>query len=199
MHKVMLILFLLVNCAAVAAQKPQKVPSKEATAPTTGELTGFVFAVTKGGDLKPARLATVILLWFSVVQNAETENSTGNMYQRNGLKQMHNVVAKLASKANDDNFCEQDSCQTQLVGYITALRDTLRWATEQRKPEQIKTAEADEEGRFKITGLPAGRYTLVVTGQAGVNSAFWDTDVVVTAGQTTSVKLSSPKRACVQQ
>jgi len=167
----------------------KNVPAKKAEAPATGELTGFVFAITKAGDLKPARLATVVLLWSPVARDAETLNSAGAEYTHNSVKQMLRAFEQVKQLRADKTFGE-NACRTVLAGHIVALSDTVDWVAAQRKSDFNKNIYADEEGRFKITGIPEGRYTLVVSGQAGLYNAFWEKEeVVITAGQTTEVKL----------
>ena len=196
--RIALLLSLLVFANPVFSQDavPHTKPTKKADIPETGELTGYAFLITKAGDLKPARLAVVALLWFPVARDAETSNSAGMEYRRNSVKQMQHVFETI----KDGHAFGEDACRTELAGYIVALTDTVKWIAAQRKSDFNKKIQADEEGRFKITGIPAGRYNLVVTGYAGVNDAFWEQEeVVITAGQTTSVKLSSPTKSCLTQ
>jgi hypothetical protein len=35
--------------------------------------------------------------------------------------------------------------------------------------------------------------------KAGMNTAFWENDIVITGGQTTSIKMSAPEQGCVEQ
>src|ERR1700687_4502540 len=56
------IIAILLSTALFAQQK--SVRSKSAPAPVPpGTLSGRVFLITAGGDLKPARLATIVLLY----------------------------------------------------------------------------------------------------------------------------------------
>ena len=115
------------------------------------------------------------------------------------MLEQEGVLRDLYKKITVDKLTGDDYCQAALTGYVHALESTLQWAEEQGKSNQVKTADADEEGHFRMVGLAPGRYILVVSGQAGVNSAFWEKGIIITAGQTTAVKLSSPKQACLQQ
>ena len=133
------------------------------------------------------------------VGDAETLNSAGAEYTRNSVKQMLRAFEQVKQLRADKAFGE-NACRTVLAGHIVALSDTVDWVAAQRKSDFNKNIYADEEGRFKITGIPEGRYTLVVSGQAGLYNAFWEKEeVVITAGQTTEVKLSSPTKSCLTQ
>ncbi len=157
---------------------------KKAKPAESAKLTGFAFLVTKGGDLKPARLASVTVLYMM---------GPGEEYMRQ-------KVGLLSARSEHRVSADEDLCQAWLMIYRVALESTMKWAGEQGKSGQVKTVDADEEGHFTISGLPVGAYILIVSGQAGMNSAFWENDdVVVKTGQTTSVKVSSPIQACLAQ
>jgi Carboxypeptidase regulatory-like domain len=189
--------------APVAAKKA---PTKRAKAPETGELTGFVFAITKAGDLKPARLAHIVLLYeykSGLSRTEEFPKSAGVVYLQSWFKTFGDAESKIAkSQLLENNRLSKDEiCALRLQENIAALQIAVQWAMDENKSEQIQTTDADEEGHFKLTKLPPGEYTLTASCQAGANMAFWqqEDNVVITAGQTTSVKLSSPKWSCLAQ
>jgi hypothetical protein len=174
---------------AAAKKAPHSVPAKKAELPKTGALTGFVFAITQGGDLKPARLARLTLI------PNDASNGISEVYGRNTVKQYQQVVKKM----EEDHLSGPVVCEMQLHGYAMARLETMVWAKERGELDQITTANADEQGNFKITDIPAGKYTLSAQGQAGLNDGFWEEEVVITPGETASLKLSSPKRACLRR
>jgi hypothetical protein len=186
----LLLLLFVPNPVLGQGSVPQSKPTKKAELPQTGKLAGFAFLVTKGGDLKPARLARVIVLYWP--KNREVVGE----YQLQSENRVRDEVARVT----DGGVSVEDTCQVTLTGYYDAVASTLKWASEHGKSDQVKTFDADEEGHFTISGLLAGRYTLIVAGQAGLNHAFWQKDkVLITTGQITLVKLSSPEQACLAQ
>src|SRR5579862_2720862 len=188
MNKVtVLALCSLAAFVGLAAQQPQT--NKE---PTSGRVTASVFLITKSGDLKPGRLADVTLFYFP--KSGQTGKSPGEVYKNFEIKAMNRLVEKMTV----DKLVGDEYCQADFEQYRTALDSTVEWASNEGRSGQVRTTQADEEGRFKIT-VPPGGYTIVVWGQAGMNLAFWETTITVTAGQTVAVKLSSPRQACVQQ
>src|ERR1019366_8109322 len=63
------VLVLLLLAMTAGAQQHKSPPAK------TGVVSGSVFLITKGGDLKPARMAQVYLLYISGSVNATGANS----------------------------------------------------------------------------------------------------------------------------
>lgn len=157
----------------------------------SGEMDGFVFAITNGGDLKPARLAHIVLLYLcrnGLGPNEEFPESAAYHYN---LCKVSTGTGRALGIGGETN------CRTDLQDYIAGLKLTTEWALAQKKYDQVKTTDADEEGRFKLTDLVPGEYTLTALGQAGANTAYWEEgNIVVQGGKVTSVKLSSPKTAC---
>jgi hypothetical protein len=92
------------------------------------------------------------------------------------------------------------------------MKHSIRWpnGVEQNKMySQLKGTDADEEGKFRVSGIALGSYTMVIRGRAGMNDAHWQADVFVglegkvtefaggTATQVAEIKLGSPKEACL--
>jgi hypothetical protein len=189
---ILLVPILIALSVGGAAQTPQTNASQQSTIPTTtGKLAGSAFLITKSGDLKPARLASIRLLYF---EGGQTSTTPGVVYKGN-----EEVVTKMwLKKLTVDKLTGEDLCQWELEAHRAALESAVKSAAEQGKTGQVRTADADEEGRFKVNGIPAGHYTLIVWGQAGMNTAFWRENIVVVAGKITSIKLSKPRTACLQ-
>ncbi len=88
-------------------------------------------------------------------------------------------------------------CRRELLSYDELVVGTMKWAEEQNKGWQVLTGNADEEGVIDLSVPRPGMYRLVIRGRAGFNDAVWESDVVVTAGAVTKLKLSSPAKACI--
>jgi hypothetical protein len=159
---------------------------------TFGELDGFVFAITKAGDLKPARLGHIVLLYTQRTDsspNNQPDTSPGLVH----LGLVTRALLKITHRASEGKFI----CQDDLQDYLEALKSTVDWAVTNKKSDQVKASDADEEGRFRLRNLVPGEYTLTAVGQAGANTAYWEEGhVVIREGEVTSVKLSPPKKAC---
>jgi hypothetical protein len=93
---------------------------------------------------------------------------------------------------------ESEMCPIRLAMYRDVIFQTLQEASSTHKESQAIVADADEYGMFHVVVSHPGKYVILAVGRAGVNDAFWESDdIVVNAGATTTVKLSSPVEACV--
>jgi len=192
----LLVLLALVTVAGAQQQKP--LPAKAAV------VSGSVFVITKGGDLKPARMADVYLLYLyrSVkVANANPADadSAGRAWLDNHNKIMEEYL-KVAGSAEEMAWSDKLACLKHLQTYHDALSQTRDWASAKHKDWQVLTNEADENGTFKIAVPHPGIYTILASGRAGFNDAFWEGQtegVIVNAGASTAVKLSSPAESCL--
>jgi hypothetical protein len=87
---------------------------------------------------------------------------------------MHNSIVEMLKKG--ELLSEKDSCHLQLQAHLKAVLDTLDWVTEQAKSGSVskgalvKTVDSDEEGHFKISNLPEGKYLLI----ASVSCLSWN-------------------------
>jgi hypothetical protein len=190
--------FVVLFAAGVMAGDAQQQKSPPARA---GVVSGRIFAVTKGGDLKPARMATVVLLYVyrsekAANANPEELDSAGMAWLDSRLHAMKELTRTLA--AEGANWSDSLVCHKRLLTYNDALSATLSWAREKHKAWQILSTDADEDGMFKVAVPHQGKYTIVAIGQAGFNDAVWEAkDVRVNPGMTTAVKLSSPAESCL--
>jgi hypothetical protein len=166
-----------------------------------GVLSGRVFAITKGGDVKPGRMARVYLFYlYRSVKYAEAhkedENSAGMAWLEANNKAMEKY--NQTSVHEGANWSEARACSEALRAHSNALMDTLKWAEKEKKSWQMILDDADEEGNFAIKASRPGKYILVVRGRAGFNEAFWVSDnITIASGVETTVKLSSPEQACL--
>ena|ERR1039458_2241530 len=193
-------LALLLATVATAQQQHQTPERAKA-----GVVSGSVFAITKGGDLKPARIAHLYLLYIHrsvkfAMANPEDENSAGIAWMKNHNREMERYNTERASQGM--SWSESMACLESLHTYTKALSETLDWLTANpRKLWQMLTVDADENGVFKIAVPHPGAYIIIARGQAGFNDAVWEADladpVIVNSGAATTVKLSSPAESCL--
>jgi hypothetical protein len=162
-----------------------------------GGVAGFVFLITKAGDLKPARLAHVALLYVHQKGMGSKEEFPPSAGWQHTLDQFH--AASQYAALDTRGMSDGDICRARLQFEIDALKSTVGWAATEKKQEQVHELDADEEGHFRANALPPGNYSIAVWGQAGMNLALGEQDgIVVGASETVSIKLSSPKLACLQ-
>jgi len=139
--------------------------------PSTGTLAGRVFAIAKGGDTKPARMAHVFL-------------ASGD----DQVTLQQNVDRALAKRLEDikRNTDTQEACLVASISIHEALKSG----------SSIRTVDTDEDGSFDLSKLKAGTYIVVVIGSANGYQSVWYLTTTVTAGKRQKVKLSEPALAC---
>jgi hypothetical protein len=175
---------LLAQPAGATGTRPAKTPL------SSGMISGRVFGITGNGDLKPARFAKVYLLGSAeekdkksaVVVFLETYNSE--------LASLNDWV-----RSNGD-LSEEVVCRKSLLIVEDALSAVLDWTEKVRKPHELQSIQADEEGSFRISGVSLGYHMLVIRGRTGFNEAYWQADVSVSPGRNASLKLGSPETSC---
>jgi hypothetical protein len=180
-----------------------KSPSVTKT-PAYGELVGHAFIITKGGDLKPARLARVWIMYRSTKKQAEEdarpstagEKMVGNL--TDASLQSAKLRAEVLAKTTEVNqTIEGVLCAREMVFFAMAILSTTKWAKDNDKIGQVLVADADEDGQFRIARVPVGLYTVLVSGRAGMYDALWEErDVEIHPGKATSIKMSDPQKAC---
>jgi hypothetical protein len=163
----------------------QSVRSAGTQKTNTGTVAGRVFAITKSGDLKPARLASVYLFFNNGPGVSAILEKTGN------------TPALVFLQKELDSLKEGDpSCRRDLVAADKGIDEAVEWAKDKKVTELVRFTDADEDGYFEIEGAKPGIHDLVVRGQAGSNDAFWDQQVEVKANQKIEVKVASVQAAC---
>ena len=188
----------LLALATVAGAQQHKSPPANA-----GVVSGSVFLITRGGDLKPARMAQVYLLYISgsvkaTDANSDESSTVGSFWTDSLLIAMDEYDKKYMREGVTWTLSE--TCRQHLAMYRVALSQTLSWAMSRHKESPVILVNADENGTFKVAAPHSGKYIIIASGHAGFNDAFWEIGIpdriVVNAG-TTDVKLSSPALACV--
>jgi Polysaccharide lyase family 4, domain II len=151
---------------------------------TLGVVAGKIFAITVGGDVKPAALAKVKLLTPDAVAQifpSGVPNPQASIHQMQIMK----VDAIFIEGA------ELDGLHQLQTTYDKAANLAIE------KPELITSTEADEYGAFTLTNVKPGKYSLVAFGHAGLNAAVWMEDITVDKKHgTTDERLNSPKGSC---
>jgi hypothetical protein len=206
------------------SKKASAVSANTATKPSLRPATvsGYVFALTKGGDIKPARIAKVYMFYSRpagkpVAQSAEQSPNTAfaaDVFENEVVKGKEGAKVWQEDKPH---LQESTICNSTLVeGYFGAINKTIHWGAEHMS--QLVFGETDEDGKFEITIPPPGLddasfepgaphdqtvfspgvYLVAVYGTAGYNNAFWETEVTVEPGNTARIKMSSPTMACLK-
>lgn len=204
------IAFLMLAPAALAQTKTTG--TRPATRPRAATVSGRVFAITKSGDLKPARMASVYLLLFDAPRKGEDDDSLLLEWRREELwaaqAENEGVTADNAEWARGGwavsaDYMQQHWCLRTLKLTREALRRTLAWAEAHHKMSEVLMTRADEEGNFELAVPRPGVYDIFASGQAGFNDAFWHgvggaaNSVTVEAGSAYALKLASPETACL--
>jgi hypothetical protein len=172
-----------------------------------GSVHGRVFAVTKGGDFKPARLAKVYLIFetktvgHKVDPSAANEETAGLVFLKKHLEQVKQVNSEVLDKSNNSLVSSETldtfSCKAGLLGVDEAIVATLDWSQAKPHQGQVLFTNADEEGNFVFPKVRTGKYNVIARGHAGINDAYWKQDVWVQPGEAVTVKVATVESACV--
>jgi hypothetical protein len=193
-------LALLLATAGAFAQQNAKSPAvvSKPKAPASGVVSGRIFLITQGGDIKPARFALVSLFYYgtSVIRPMEDSAYQKLLDERLKASEERLKGSRAMTPAMD--------CLAHLKGFLDAASGVSDWSKTGGKSRQYISAEADEEGNFKMAA-PPGVYHIQAYGHAGFNDAVWlnkhgllDDDIEVRPGSETGLKLSSPEVACLR-
>jgi len=187
---------LMANAQQGSATRPTAIPQ------ATASVSGRVFGVTPSGDLKPARMAHIYLVYKGRSERFE-ENIAGATYLEEDLNRVNKAMEEgLETMKNHHSMAEADvdenlECRREMVAHDEAILSTMKWAKQNKKLKQLLTTDANEDGIFHITRVPAGHYALVARGHAGANDAFWSSEITFKPGSSIEVKLSAPEKSCL--
>lgn len=196
------VFFLLLVPAISFAQKSNRAQPPGAAKPTTASLTGKVFAITKGGDVKPALLAHVYLF---------SEKNPISPHILRELSILDKLDKKLVGIADEDPGYDagpdlERHCHDFLHLLDEEAADDLKdklWKPSARYPNgpfsPTYTTDTDETGVFSIKDVQPGDYMIVVRGQAGSNDVLWIEKVTLIGGQVKKLKVRSVAQACQLQ
>jgi hypothetical protein len=170
-------------------------PNRGTSVTIPGAISGRVFGILKNGDLKPARLASVML--FLETDSAGNGMDAGLTYQEQRLAS----ISELSKRLNDwkrrrVHVTKEDVCSAELRAEVSAASGTLEWA-QKNGLYQVEVTETDEEGEFALGKVAPGEWVAVAIGRSGANRAFWRNDVTIETGKTTILKMSNPMVACL--
>lgn len=170
-----------------------------ATPQATASVSGRVFGITSSGDLKPARMAHVFLVYKGRSERYE-ENTAGATYEVESLDRIKKAMEDELEAMKNHPGVEVDenlSCRREMITHDEAMLATMKWVQQKKKLKQLLATDADEDGIFHIARVPAGHYALVARGQAGANDAFWSSEITLKPGSSIEVKLSAPEKSCL--
>jgi hypothetical protein len=209
---------------AQATAPSQKVPPvkppahKQVLKPAS--VSGYVFALTEDGDLKPARMAKVYLLYSRAAGEPaaalvdKSSETAADVFRKEVLIGLD----KEKDWEKDKHVEDATACRAILnFGYQGAIVDTLHWGSDGHI-SQFVMGDTDEDGKFEISIPPypdekdasigptpqgdtvwaPGVYLVFVFGSAGYNDAVWEDEVTVKPGETVKVKLAAPTKACLK-
>jgi len=165
-----------------------------------GSVSGRVFGITGAGDLKPARFAHVYLLfeWSGKSKASHGKDNDSQHAYLAYLDKQNEEMKKMLAEPKGSDGDDALLCRKSILVVVEAVSYALNWSQENRRANEFMSVDTDEEGSFRISGVPAGIYFIVVHGRAGANEAIWSLDnISIKAGSSVSVKLPSPEEACV--
>lgn len=185
---------------AINAQQQKRV-APLTTPRAAASVSGRVFGITEGGDIKPARFAHVYLfyVWSGRPASQQTqEDKSADTAGASFMDRYSAALQRMLDELKNSNMPRDEDlfCTRELLAVHEAVVATLGWVQENGKSKQFVSVDTDEEGLFRMTNVPAGRYILMARGRAGANDAFWKSELLVQAGSDVSVKLSSPETSC---
>lgn len=181
------VIFLVTSaCCVGRAQHKTTDAIKSQPVAQSGAVSGRVFLITRSGDLKPARLASVWIFSFAGGAKSSAAAIWLDEYQKASEKWLAELKAH--TEWSDSRACLEE-INTWTTSVLNALPRLL--------PSQYRSADADEDGIFKISDVRPAEYYIFVAGRAGFNKAFWRGDFDVVSGKETMVKLSTPEKACL--
>ncbi len=185
--------------AAIGTANGQHTQHKAASS-IMGSLSGRVFAITQSGDLKPARMAEVYILFSSGVTRDGKAIESGDTANIVFMGAHHDATTLYLEQFNANyQWTEKEACMKDLATFHPSMIKALAWAEDHKKQNQFVTTQTDEDGNFSAS-LPVGRYEVYVRGRAGFNEALWDTEldyVAIQPGAHVVLKLPSPSTSCL--
>jgi hypothetical protein len=153
---------------------------------------GRVFLITRGGDLKPARMANVYLLR----SPSDLSEKLADVVKATTEAKRRGAEVTAAGRVYDNpalvsaGKMEYEACAPHISGYERAIQK------EQMKDSGILVVQSDEEGNFGFDHVPSHEYFVTAIGGAGSYIAIWQSTENIAAGQKLTLKLSSPVADC---
>lgn len=194
LHAGALIPIILSLCTVFGCSKQKQAQAlalAEAPKSLRGSIKGRVFLITGSGDLKPARLASVYLL------------AEGAPLSPDSLKIIESARQHCfqAERWEDDyqrypEFRATVSGERAIRGALADYANDLSALDKLFGSQAVFAGQADEEGQFTFEQIAPGSYAMAAFGQAGINLAYWEKPLQVTAENQSDIKLNEPVTAC---
>ncbi len=188
---------------AIATQGQQHTKTSTPSSAKPGSVNGRVVGFTQSGDLKPARMPAIYLLYQGQGEqhcvNDVCESTADTQYQISSLTVgIKRDKARTTGYLNNQSVVDENrECREDLLDTDRTLLDVVQWALDNKKARQVLTTAGDEEGHFSINKVPVGHYRIIARGQAGASDAYWELWITVKLGTATSVKLMKPGKSCL--
>ena len=210
MKRYIAVFFVAVAASCFIGFGQQRATSKSTKAPLAkpGIVSGRVFIITDSGDLKPARLANVYLLWMQrtkwndLTEQERAEGGASRVWAKLNLEAAEKraelahqrLEASKTPNTREDAVSKAAECIEDLQTYLSAIGSMNKWWDDPSNRNKILFTNTDEEGGFKIEAQP-GFYTLVAYGKAGLYNAFWSLDdaLIVDSGKELTAKLAKAR------
>jgi hypothetical protein len=148
-------------------------------------VSGRVFLITMGGDLRPARMARIY------IRDSRTKLDIESLNTDQEIAVSECEAAKRMRPLGLDNIVR--SSIEIYKSHLDEMEKLFAADVDQKTSRSIK---ADEEGRFAIRDLPRGTFVIAAFGRAGVNLGYWSEELQIQNADQLEVKLSEPKVAC---
>jgi hypothetical protein len=217
------LLTILLVGSGVGFARVQQVTTKK----STGTVSGRVFLITEGGDLKPARFADVFLISDKVLGQESAER----VFVEEHSRELEAETKRMESDSSAAS--ESVDCRNDLLMIIRSVQAAAKWAEKGNVTFGLLSTKTDEEGQFQMPEVELDRdtanplldsdgkkvpgkeweYTLVAKGRAGANDAYWETEIIIiqlngktqwrvgagefVPGRDVHIKLSSPEKSCL--
>lgn len=182
---------LLCGTLLFAQTKKSEPAQTKKSEPTT--LTTSVFLITKGGDLKPARLGKVRA--FYLRRQDAKEDTIGQIYA-DEIEALHSVHKNIGPTTL---YTEREMCQKEVDDLVQATERSAKAMDDPVFASYLLTITLDEEGKGTVKVSRPGMYVIAAFGNAGINAGFWIESAMIEAGKETRLKLSSPLVGCVRE
>ena len=134
--------------------------------PGNGVVRGRFLGITRGGDLKPALKARVVII--SGYENTGLEISQLKKLQLEKNEQFKDLKTLMSG----DYKGEKTFGQLMHLKFAEAL-DKAFMEYKNMAPYNYFETKTNYDGQFHLSGLPAGTYEIFCLGQAGANDTIW--------------------------
>jgi hypothetical protein len=175
-----LVLCAVTGCSTPRSPQPQKL--------ALSAIKGRAFAITVRGDLMPARMASVYLLRYEVLDDEKDPQQL-----RPRMAYMASACQNLERMRPLHIRAAEDVWRSAYRRELSGIENTFRGMV---TSSGGFVAQADEDGRFSFDQIPPNSYGVIAIGQAGVNLGYWFARLTLKPGERAEAKLSAPVLSC---